>query len=94
VLYHGVSEDNVYRLGAVLCDIKDPTKITARTDEPIFEPETTYEKKGETPNVVFPCGAVLIGNKIFIYYGGADKVVGVATAPLATLLRTLKLYRC
>ena len=94
VLYHGVSEDNVYRLGAVLCDIKDPTKITARTDEPIFEPETTYEKKGEAPNVVFPCGAVLIGNKIFIYYGGADKVVGVATAPLATLLRTLKLYRC
>jgi beta-1,2-mannobiose phosphorylase / 1,2-beta-oligomannan phosphorylase len=93
-LYHGVSEDKTYRVGAILCDIKDPTKIVARTDEPIFEPETPYEKEGEIPNVVFPCGAVLIGNKVFMYYGGADKVVGVATMELETLLKTLESCRC
>lgn len=93
-LYHGVSEDKTYRVGAVLCDAKDPAKIIARTDEPIFEPETAYEKEGEISNVVFPCGAVLIGNKIFMYYGGADKVVGVATMELETLLKTLESCRC
>jgi len=90
ILYHGVSEDRVYRVGAVLCDIKDPVKIIARTDDPIFEPETAYEKEGEIHNVVFPCGAVIIGDEIFMYYGGADKVVGVATMKLATLLKILE----
>lgn len=93
-LYHGVSENNTYRVGAVLCDRKDPTKIIARTDEPIFEPETIYEKDGEISNVVFPCGVVLIGSKIFMYYGGADKVVGVATMELEKLLKTLESCRC
>src|SRR3989338_7319427 len=55
LLYHGVSEeDGCYRIGAVLLDLKDPTKIIARTDEPIFEPETAYEKVGKVSNVVFP----------------------------------------
>ncbi len=90
MFYHGVSEDNIYRVGAVLCDRKDPTKIIARTDEPILEPETVYEREGEVPNVIFPCGAVLIGNKIFMYYGGADKVVGVATVEIDNLLSVLK----
>jgi len=94
MLYHGVSENSIYRVGAVLCDLKDPTTIIARTDEPIFEPEAVYEKEGEVPNVVFPCGAVLLGNKIFMYYGGADKVVGVATMELETLLKILELCRC
>jgi len=94
MFYHGVSEDNIYRVGAVLCDRKDPTKIIARTDEPILEPETVYEKEGEVPNVVFPCGAVLIGNKIFMYYGGADKVVGVATVEIGNLLSVLEQCKC
>ncbi len=94
ILYHGVSEDKTYRVGAVLCDIKDPAKIIARTDEPIFEPETVYEKEGEIPNVVFPCGAVQIEDKIYMYYGGADKVVGVATIELEQLLKTLESCRC
>jgi len=94
VLYHGVSEDKTYRVGAVLCDKKTPAKIIARTDEPIFKPETVYEKEGEIPNVVFPCGTVLIGSKIFMYYGGADKVVGVATMELETFLKTLESCRC
>lgn len=95
LLYHGVSEeDRFYRVGAVLLDLYDPTKIIARTDEPLFEPETSYEKVGQIPNVVFPCGAVVIGEEIFMYYGGADQVVGVATLKMEKLLKTLELCKC
>jgi len=95
LLYHGVSdEDGFYRVGAVLADLRNPIKIIGRTDYPIFEPEAPYEKEGVIPNVVFPCGAVLIGKKLFVYYGGADKVVGVATLEFQKLLEILKLCRC
>jgi len=95
LLYHGVSEeDGHYRVGAVLTDLHNPLKIIGRTDYPIFEPETPYEKEGIIANVVFPCGAVLIGKKLFVYYGGADKVVGVATLEFQKLLEVLKLCRC
>jgi len=90
VIYHGVSEDGVYRVGALLCALDNPAKITARVDEPIFAPENDYEKKGEVANVVFPCGAVFIRDKIFLYYGGADKVIGVATVKTKDLLKSLK----
>lgn len=90
LFYHGVSEDNVYRVGAILLDLKNPLKVIARTDEPLFEPETKYEKEGIVNNVVFPCGAVLIKNKIFMYYGGGDRVVGVATLPLKKLLKVFE----
>ncbi len=91
LFYHGFSEkDKIYRVGAVLLDLADPTKILARSDEPVLEPETAYEKVGEVPNIVFPCGSVVIGEKIFMYYGGADKVVGVATIGIEELLKDLE----
>lgn len=91
MLYHGVSEeDGFYRIGAVLLDQKDPTHILGRTNHPIFEPEAYYEKKGEVPNVVFPCGNVILGKKLFIYYGGADRVVGVASIETAKFLAALR----
>ena len=93
LLYHGVSEeDHNYRVGAVLLDLKDPTKIIARTNEPLFEPETPYEKNGQISNVVFPCGAVIIKDKIFVYYGGGDSVVGVATVEVEKLLSELQKF--
>ncbi|MBI2632956.1 MAG: glycosidase [Parcubacteria group bacterium] len=94
MLYHGISEDNVYRIGAVLLDLKNPVTIIGRTDNPIFEPETSYEKEGQMQNVVFPCGNVLLGKRLFMYYGGADKIVGVATIEMAKLIRVLKLCKC
>ncbi len=95
LFYHGVSEeDKFYRVGALLLDLKDPTKIIARSDEPLLEPEMQYEKEGQVPNVIFPCGAVLVGNKIFVYYGGGDQVVGVATTNVNQLLKVLKLCKC
>ena len=91
LLYHGVSEPGFkYKVGAMLLDDADPTKILARTDEPIFEPEMPYEIEGEVPNVVFPCGALIIGEMLHVYYGGADKVVGVATIKLKHLLDLLR----
>ena len=91
LFYHGVSqEDRFYRVGALLLNLEEPTKIIARTDKPLFEPETQYEKAGQVPNVVFPCGAVLIEDKFFVYYGGGDSVVGVATVKADKLLEVLK----
>ena len=90
VLYHGVSWSTTYRIGAVLLDLQDPTIVLARTAIPLFEPEEEYERKGVVPNVVFPCGIVLRGATVYMYYGAADFVVGVATVKLAALLRMLK----
>ncbi len=94
LFYHGVSEDDgVYRVGTVLLDLKNPLKIIARSDEPLFEPEISYEKEGQISNVVFPCGSVMIKKTIFIYYGGGDTIVGAATISLEKLLSNLKLCK-
>ncbi len=76
VFYHGVSDvDGSYRVGTLLLDLQDVIKVIARTTSPIFEPEADYEKVGIVNNVIFPCGHVIKGNDIYLYYGGADKVV-------------------
>jgi predicted GH43/DUF377 family glycosyl hydrolase len=85
-LYHGVDDEHVYRTGAFMLDLDNPSKILARTPEPILEPEEAYEREGLVPNVVFPCGNVVIGDKLFVYYGGADKCCCVATANLGELV--------
>lgn len=89
LFYHGVSETSTYRMGVVLLDLKDPTNIISRTAVPLFEPKEDYEMKGVVPKVVFPCGNVLRKDKIYIYYGGGDAVVGVATVSLKALLKIL-----
>jgi predicted GH43/DUF377 family glycosyl hydrolase len=90
LLYHGVSKNhNTYRIGAVLLDINDPAITLARTSDPIFEPDEPYEKAGIVNNVVFPCGMVEKDGLLYIYYGAADTVTGVATIELDILLRAL-----
>ena len=90
LLYHGVSNtDHHYRLGAILMKLDDPTTILGRTKYPILEPEMDYEKYGEISNVVFPCGAVIKDTKLLVYYGAADKVIGVASGDLDKILDTL-----
>ncbi len=90
LLYHGVSRSHsTYRVGAVLLDLNDPAIVLARTTDPIFEPQELYEKVGIVNNVVFPCGMALKDELLFIYYGGADKVVGVATIELELVLKAL-----
>ncbi len=90
LLYHGVSSNHhTYRIGLALLDLKNPRNVLARTSPPIFDPEMPYEKVGVTSGVVFPCGTVLRGDTLFIYYGGADDVVCVATVPIKKLLDSL-----
>ncbi len=90
LLYHGISKSHhTYRIGALLLDLKDPTTVISRTSDPIFEPEEKYEKEGIVNNVVFPCGMVEKSGLLYIYYGGADSVVGVATIELNILLKAL-----
>ena len=90
LLYHAISRGHhTYRVGAALLDLKDPTVLLARSTDPIFEPETDYERFGLVNNVVFPCGMIERDGTIFVYYGGADQVCGVATMKLEVLLRAL-----
>ena len=87
VIYHGVSREKVYSAGAALLDLHDPSKIIGRTKTPILEPKEPYEKLGDVNNVVFPTGACIVDNdKLFVYYGAADKVCCLATADLNYLL--------
>ncbi|MEK7219114.1 MAG: glycosidase, partial [Patescibacteria group bacterium] len=90
LLYHGVSKSHTtYRVGAVLLDLKDPTIVLSRIADPIFEPQEQYEKVGIVNNVIFPCGMTLNKGLLYIYYGGADTVVGVATMKLDIILKAL-----
>ena len=90
LLYHGVSDPgHIYKVGAILLDLKDPSKVLKRTDIPLMEPEMDYELYGDVNNVVFPCGAVMIKDEIFLYYGGADSVVAVAKMKVKDILKQL-----
>jgi predicted GH43/DUF377 family glycosyl hydrolase len=90
LLYHGVSKShNTYRVGCVLLDLKDPGLVLARSTQPIFSPEEQYEKVGIVNNVVFPCGVVVKKGVLYLYYGGGDRVVGVATLKLDVILKAL-----
>ncbi len=90
LLYHGVSRSHsTYRVGALLLDLKDPAIVLARSTDPLFEPIEPYEKIGIVNNVVFPCGMVVKKGIVYIYYGGADTVVGVATMKLDVIMKAL-----
>jgi beta-1,2-mannosidase len=82
LIYNGADDKLVYSTGWVLFDKNDPTKVLARSEEPVFAPEKEWEKVGQVPNVVFVEGMVRDGNRWLFYYGGADKNIGVATAPV------------
>jgi len=91
MLYHGISPyDKHYRFGALLLKLDKPEEVIARTRDPIFEPKTIYEKEGDVANVVFSCGHALVKDTLFIYYGGGDKVIGVATVNIHKLLKEVK----
>ena len=94
VIYHGVSLDHVYSAGAFLLDITEPRKILGRTKAPLLTPEEDYEIKGDVNNVVFPTGACILDNKLFVYYGAADKVCCVATVELQEILDYLLSDKC
>ena len=90
-IFHGVRTQCrahfVYQLGVCLLDLKDPSKVKAMSQDAILIPEEQYELVGQTPSVVFTCGAVVEDNgEIKLYYGGADTVQCVATTSVERLI--------
>lgn len=91
-IYHAVGEQDSgrYKIGAMLLDSGNPTKVIARSRNPILEPDATYENEGFKPGVAYPCGAAVVGDTFFVYYGGADQVVCAAKANLRSFLYDLR----
>jgi len=90
LVYHGVSQsDRHYRLGYMILDKTDPFRVLYRAPFPILEPEAVFETNGIVNNVVFSCGSVVLNHTLYVYYGGADKVMCVATASLEKLLNVI-----
>jgi len=85
----GICGEYRYKIGAMLLDPKDPTKVLARSREPILEPDVSYENEGWKAGVVYPCGAVIINERLFVYYGGADMVTCVASVKLNGFIEQL-----
>ncbi|MBW2312011.1 MAG: glycosidase [Deltaproteobacteria bacterium] len=86
LIFHGVDEESVYRLGVALFDLEDPSRLLSRHPEPILEPEEDYELHGEVKEVVFATGICEIEDTYYIYYGAADRVICGATVDKKVLL--------
>jgi len=92
IIYHGVENggQGYYRVGVALLDLNDPTKVVARAKNWVMEPEHYYEIEGFYKGCVFPTGNVIVGETLYVYYGGADKYVGLATCNVKDLLKFIK----
>ena len=92
-IYHSAEETPkgyVYHACAALLDRDDPRKVLARLDHPLISPEAAAERIGIVKNIVFPSGAVVFGDELYIYYGGADERIAVASVKITDLLHRLK----
>ena len=91
-LYHGVDSKKIYRVGAMLLDLNDPSRVLARASDFILEPQMDYETKGLYSGCVFPTGNVVVDGVLYVYYGGADKYCCVATCGLNELVEFVLSY--
>lgn len=91
VFYHAMDNDwSKYKVGAMLLDLEDPTKVLHRSPEPILEPREPYENNGYKQGVVYASGAVVKDGKLLIYYGAADNYISVAYADFEEFLGALR----
>ena len=88
LLTHGVGAMRKYSIGAVLLDKHDPSKVIGRTSEPILA-AANQDREGYVPNVVYTCGAIRHGDKLFVPYGVADSSVAFAFIPIGALLEAM-----
>ena len=88
LFYHGVDKQSVYRVGIMLLDLAEPTKVIGRVKDYIMEPEEYYEKHGLViPNTVFPTAVIEKEGMLYIYYGCCDTCISLATVSLEELLQ-------
>ena len=97
VIYHGVrvtASGSLYRVGLALLDLEEPWRVVRRSPEWVLGPQEPYELMGDVPGVVFPTGAIWDRetDELRLYYGAADRCVGVATARMADVLDYLRKY--
>jgi len=91
-IYHTIENSpkgRIYRAAAALLDKNNPCKEIARLDYPLFSPELEWELKGDVNNVVFPTGAAVFDETLYIYYGAADKRIAVASLDIKKLIDEL-----
>ncbi len=95
IMYHGVhltGDGPIYRAGLALLDLEDPRQVLHRADEWVFGPASPYEVTGDVGRVVFPCGWILdeAADRLHLYYGAADTVIGLATARFSEVLARVR----
>lgn len=92
VIYHGVENggQGYYRVGAALLDLEEPSMVKGRLNDWVMEPEHDYEIDGFYKGCVFPTGNMIIEDTLYVYYGAADRFVGLATCNINELLKLLK----
>ena len=88
VFTHGVGTVRNYCMGACLLDKNDPSKLLARTPEPILTPDA-QDRDGYVPNVVYSCGALAVGRDVLLPYGVADNYAAFATTTVERLLAAM-----
>lgn len=86
LFYHGYGDPVVYRHSVAMLDLDDPRKVIHRPKGITMQPEETWEIKGDVPNALFSCANILVGDQIYVYYAGADRLVGLATATLSDVI--------
>ena len=94
LVYHGVKETvsgDIYRVGLALLDLDEPTRVLRRLPSWVLAPLAPYERTGDVPNVVFPCGLLHDPgtDELRLYYGAADSSICLATARLSDVLDAL-----
>jgi predicted GH43/DUF377 family glycosyl hydrolase len=91
LIYHGVKETVagcIYRVGLAMLDLTEPTRVVSRLPDWVFAPTARYEREGDVPNAVFPCGLIAdeSSDAVRLYYGAADTSICLATAHLDDLI--------
>ncbi len=92
MIYHSVEDSNrgkVYYASAALLEKNNPYRVIGRLKHPLFSPTEDYEKVGDIANVVFPTGTAIFGERLYIYYGAADKRIAVVSVNLHKLIHEL-----
>lgn len=92
-IYHSVGRTFLrkqYVATAALLDRENPQKVIARLSHPLFSPSSSWERKGSVNNVVFPTSALVKNDRLYIYYGAADKLIAAKSVDLAELLTELR----
>lgn len=92
-IYSAEAMSDTWTITAALSDLKEPHKLISKAPGYILQPVTKYEREGLVPNVTFPSAAVIVREDLYVYYGAADTVIGMATCKLNTLLEYLNMHK-